>query len=363
MGYAGICNTDDIQPHSDDYYHVRSLEQMTGASVKACASITSSGNTPPVLTSISKTFIIPYKTPFELTATATDANNDPLTYCWEEYDRGGSGGAWNAPTKVAPIFRSFNAETTGTRTFPQYKELIKNTESYLGEILPDTARILKFRCTVRDMHNGHGAFYSSIDTTKLDVRATTGLFRVTSQNTSGQTWTGFSTQTITWNVAGTNAAPVAASNVTIYLSIDSGKTWPLVLAANTLNDGSETIGVPNVAATWARIKVKGASNVFFDLNDNWIKINKVTSPSGLTENNENGLKVYPNPSTGVFTIELPSEMQQAKIEIINSVGSLVYQSEMSDTKIIHTQTLAKGLYFVKVKSTDSKVMVKKVVVE
>ena len=363
MGYAGICNTDDIQPHSDDYYHIRSLEQMTGTSVKACASTTPSGNTPPVLTSISKTFIIPYKTPFELTATATDANNDPLTYCWEEYDRGGSGGAWNAPTKVAPIFRSFNAETTGTRTFPQYKELIKNTESYLGEILPDTARILRFRCTVRDMHNGQGAFYTSIDTTKLDVRATTGLFRVTSQNTSGQTWTGFSTQTITWDVAGTNAAPVAASNVTIYLSIDSGKTWPLVLAANTLNDGSETIGVPNVAATWARIKVKGASNVFFDLNDNWIKINKVTSPSGLTENNENGLKVYPNPSTGAFTIELPSEMQQAKIEIINSVGSLVYQSEMSDTKIIHTQSLAKGIYFVKVKSTDSKVMVKKVVVE
>jgi hypothetical protein len=49
--------------------------------------------------------------------------------------------------------------------------------------------------------------------------------------------------------------------------------------------------------------------------------------------------------------------------MINSVGSLVYQSAMSDTKIIHTQSLAKGIYFVKVKSTDSKVMVKKVVVE
>ena len=363
MGYAGICGTDDIQPHSDDYYHVRSLEQMTGSSVKACASITSSGNTPPVLTSISKSYIIPYRTPFELAATGTDANNDPLTFCWEEYDRGGNGGVWDAPTKVAPILRSFNPETTGIRTFPQYKELIKNTESYLGEILPDTARILRFRCTVRDMHNGHGAFYTSIDTTKLDVRATSGLFRVTSQNTPGQTWTGYSTQTITWDVAGTNAAPVAAANVTIYLSVDSGKTWPYVLAPSTPNDGSETIGVPNVAATWARVKVKGAGNVFFDLNDNWIKINKVTSPNGLTETNENGLKVYPNPSTGAFTIELPSDMQQAKVEMLNSVGSLVYQSDMNESKTIYTQTLAKGVYFVKVKSTDSKVMVKKVVVE
>lgn len=363
MAYAGICGSDDIQPHSDDYYHVRSLEQMTGNSVKTCAVKTLSGNTPPVLASISKTYIIPYKTPFELTATATDANADPLTYCWEQYNRGGSGGAWDAATKVAPILRTFNPSTSGTRVFPQYKELIKNTEIYLGERLPDTARVLTFRCTVRDMHNGHGAFYSSTDSTKLDVRSTSTLFRVTSQNSPGLSWQGFSTQTITWNVAGTNAAPVAAANVNIYLSIDSGKTWPYVLAAATPNDGSQVINVPNVAATWARVKVKGDGNVFFDLNDNWIEIKKVVSPSALTVADKEIISIYPNPSKGAFTVELPSGINKGQLLIFNTVGAQVFQQEIDHQASVHVNGLAKGIYMVKVLDGASLITVKKVVIE
>jgi hypothetical protein len=111
------------------------------------------------------------------------------------------------------------------------------------------------------------------------------------------------------------------------------------------------------------VKVKGAGNVFFDLNDNWIKINKIVSPNGLTDNEETSFQVYPNPSTGVFTIELPSALQQAHVEIVNSVGANVYQTDMNAVTTIHTQALAKGVYFVKVKAADSKLMVKKVVVE
>ena len=366
MGYAGICGSDDIQPHSDDYYHVRSLEQMTGNSVKACATKTLSSNTPPVLAPISKTYIIPYKTPFELTATATDANNDPLTFCWEQYNRGGNGAAWNAATTVAPMLRSFNPSVSGTRTFPQYNELIKNTESYLGEILPDTARILKFRCTVRDMHLGYGAFYSSTDTIKLDVRSTAstgGLFRVTSQNTAGQSWTGFTPQTITWNVAGTSAAPVSASNVDIYLSVDTGKTWSIILKSNTPNDGSETIGVPNMASTRARIKVKGAGNVFFDLNDEWIEIKKIVSPASVNNLSEVSVSLYPNPSKGEFAIALPEGMLSAYITVTDLLGRTIYQKNMISKETIKTTNLIPGAYFVKVKMKDMDLIVKKMVIE
>ncbi|MEN9339208.1 MAG: hypothetical protein RIQ62_520 [Bacteroidota bacterium] len=358
MGYAGICNSDDIQPHSDDYYHVISLEQMTGTSVMACATTTASGNTPPVLAAINKTWIVPYKTDFELTTTATDANNDSLTYCWEEYDRGGSGSAWDAATTVAPIIRSFNPMNTGYHVYPKQSEMLKNTIKYLGERLPDTTRTVRFRCTVRDMHNGHGAFYTSTDTTKLDVRKTTSLFRVTSQNTVNQQWMGFSSQTVTWDVAGTDASPFSAAAVDIYLSVDSGKTFTYPLVLGTPNDGSQVVGTPNLDATYARVKVKASGNIWFDLNDEWIQIKKVVSPNGINEANEAAIQVYPNPAHNQFTLESPAPAQLFMSDVLGHV--VLTQSLQAGANTISTQDLAAGAYLLKWQSADGSTIIKKI---
>jgi hypothetical protein len=363
QGYAGICGNDDIQNNSDDYYHIRSLEQMTGTNVMACAQNTASNNALPTLNPIDTTYIIPYKTPFELTASGVDTDNDPLTYCWEEYDRGGNGAAWDAVTTVAPIFRSFDPSTSRTRTIPQRSQLMLNVESYKGEVLSVNQRIVRFRCTLRDMHNGYGAFYTSTDTLKLDVRTTTGLYRVTSQNTNGVVWTGSSPQTVTWDVAGTNAAPFNCANVDIFVSTDSGKTWPHVLATNVPNNGTANVLSPNVDALGARIKVKGAGNVFFDLNDNYFRINKINYPAGLNEITENQVSVFPNPTKGVFTIEIPSELKSASVQVVNNVGAIVFESSIESKATISLPTISKGVYFVKIKSANNKQLVKKIIVE
>ena len=72
---------------------------------------------------------------------------------------------------------------------------------------------------------------------------------------------------MTWDVASTDAAPVSAANVKISLSTDGGHTYPFVLAASTPNDGSQTVIVPNVATTQARVKIEAVGNVFFDVSN------------------------------------------------------------------------------------------------
>ncbi len=276
MAYAGICDNNNPQPHSDDYFHRASLSEIFSyISSTSCAVTTTLPYSVPTVTNYLDSFYVPYKTPFEFSASASNTDGNPLTYCWEEWDLGPAG-SWNATNNTsAPIFRSFNPTSSGTRVFPRWDSLIKNKIKYLGEVLPEVARNTKFRCTVRDVHNGWGLYNGPNVNFTVKSVVTSSLFLVQSQATA-TTWTGTTTQTITWDVAGTTAAPISAANVDIYLSLDSARTFPYLLASNTPNDGSETVTLPDVFTNnfSARIKVKGHGNIFFDLNDGWIKINK-----------------------------------------------------------------------------------------
>jgi len=281
MAYAGICNNNNPQPHSDDYFHRASLNEIyTYISSTSCAVTSNAGNAAPTVSSYVSTYTIPYKTSFEISAAATDPNGHPINYCWEEWDLGPQGN-WNGANNTrAPILRSFLPSVSATRTFPMYDSLIKNSIKYLGEVLPETARDTKFRCTVRNINtDGYGAFNAPEENLTVKSVVTTDLFRVTSFP-AASTFNGGTQQTINWNVAATTAAPVSCANINIYLSLDSARTFPYILAANTPNDGSQIVTIPNVITNnaSARIKVKGSGNIFFDLNDGWIKINQGVIP-------------------------------------------------------------------------------------
>lgn len=277
MGYAGICNANDIQQHSDDFFHRTSLVEIYNhISSTSCAVITNTGHTAPIVPTYKNTYYIPYKTSFEVSAFATSTNGYPIKYLWEEWDLGPAG-SWNSANLLtAPIFRSFVPSESNTRVFPIWDSLINNVIRYKGEVLPEVARDVKLRCTVTSYDpDGYGAFNAPDSNLTLKSIVTPQLFRVNSQATA-TTITGNTQQAITWNVANTTASPISCATVDIYLSIDSARTFPYLLASNIANDGSETVTIPNVATTnaSARIKVKGSGNVFFDLNDGWIKINQ-----------------------------------------------------------------------------------------
>src|SRR5690606_39636923 len=105
----------------------------------SCATITTAINTPPVVFVPAGGFSIPKSTPFELTAIASDQNNDALTYCWEQYNLGpATAGGDNNLTSAsgnAPIFRSLCPSSSATRVFPRLSDLVNNTTT-IGEHLP-----------------------------------------------------------------------------------------------------------------------------------------------------------------------------------------------------------------------------------
>jgi len=362
MGYAGICGGDNIQSNSDDYFHVRSLIQMTTYinGQGNCASQTSAGNTPPAVNSVNTTYNVPYTCPFELEAVASDVDGDPMTYCWEQYDRSGFG-TWNSAQTISsrPILRSWDPTADANRTFPRYEKLVVNDLYEQGEIIPNVARDLNFKLTVRDIRNGWGTHNLSDDETTLNVITTTGLFEVSSQNVAFQSINP-GPQLVTWNVAGTNAGQINTPNVDIYMSIDTGRSFPFLLAT-VPNNGSATVNFPNVYSTRARIKVKGADNVFFQLNPTYFTMNGAVWPVGTDDLEQDALKVFPNPSQGLISLELGST-QINKARIYNLQGALMAQYSDGFDRI-DISALSSGIYILKLESVDGKEYLEKIVLD
>ncbi len=154
MAYAGICSSNDLQPHSDPYFHAKSLDEINiwiGGTGGACAAATPNPDTAPVIDSASLpgSLTIPMHTPFMLSGAATDADGDALSYNWEQYDLGPATTLAQGDTGAGPIFRSFNATTSGVRTFPKIESVL-GAALVKGEAWPTTERDLKFRLTVRE---------------------------------------------------------------------------------------------------------------------------------------------------------------------------------------------------------------------
>jgi len=208
-----------------------------------------------------------------LTGSGTDANGDALTYIWEQFDNAssaqtGASSAASATKTSGPTFRSYSPSTSTTRYFPRMQSVLTGATTTSGseivvEAVPSVARTMNFRFTVRD--NRAGGSTNNSDDMIVTVNGTAGPFVVTAPNTA-VSYAGGSTQTITWNVAGTTANGVNCANVDILISTNGGTTWSTLLAA-TPNDGTQAVTIPNTAGTQNRIMIKGTNHIFFDVSN------------------------------------------------------------------------------------------------
>jgi hypothetical protein len=285
MAYSSICSTDNITNTRDMRFHAGSYGQINAyiAGGGACFTTSNTGNNAPAVNA-GANVTIPKQTPFALTAVGSDpdASDLPnLSYAWDQIDAGGSLYA-NPPygdqpgdpsTTTRPLFRSYAPVVSATRLFPSLTYILNNanvppptTGSFqTGDALPSVARSLTFRVLLKDNRAGGGGVAD--DDITLTVAGGAGPFAITAPNTA-VSWTGNTSPTVTWNVNGTNAAPVNTANVKITLSTDGGNTFPITLLNSTANDGSETITVPNnLNTSQARVKVEAVGNIFFDISD------------------------------------------------------------------------------------------------
>lgn len=255
MSYAGICGGENLQSLSDDYYNTHNFDEMVAhvhQGAGRCGNTSGGAGTPTVFAGPSHT--IPRRTPFTLRGSG-NAN----TYAWEQHDLGPPGPP-NTDSGGRPIFRSLNPVSSAQRTLPRLNHVLLGVERF-GESLPTTSRNLTFRLTGRNNQGGvaHGEVV-------LRVAGGSGPFEVLAP--SGETaWTAGETETVLWEVAGTDQAPVSCSAVDILFSSDGGNNFSTVLAEGVPNTGSQTITAPDAIGSASRVKIACSDNIFFAVSD------------------------------------------------------------------------------------------------
>lgn len=271
MSYGFTCDGDDYFTTATPLtgpilqFHAANLAEANAFLIAGgtCVTPTATGNTTPDVT-VPGNFTIPRSTPFALTGSATDVNNDGLTYCWEGMNIGVVEPDANTlldPTQP-PFFRSYGMpdSSSATRIYPRLSAILNGTNTAKGDKLPSVGISTTHRLTVRD-NNAAGGGVSFADVT-VNIDGSIGPFLETT-NLSGS-YAGFSNQNITWDVSGTSTA---TPNVNILLSTDGGQTFPHQLVMNTANDGNEMVMLPNEVTSQARIKVEAVGNIFFDISN------------------------------------------------------------------------------------------------
>jgi hypothetical protein len=273
MAYAGVCGVaPSYQNFSDPYFHAASIGQINSyiSSGGTCATTSTpgTGNNDAPMVNAQSDITIPKQTPFILVGSGSDANSDPITFSWEQFNGtgGATTGAPNCSSTTQPLFRFRPPVNNNYRIFPQMSDVLAgNNNTPAWEKLPCVARTLNFRITARDNNTNWGR--TNTDNVVVTV-ANTGPFDVTAPN-GGESWQANSAQSVTWTVNGTDSH---CANVDILISTDNGVTYTLV--GTFPNNGTAGINVPNTPSTTARVLVQcsvggnfRSASTFFDVSN------------------------------------------------------------------------------------------------
>ena len=228
------------------------------------------------------------------------------------------------------------------------------------EVTPNVARTLNFALTVRDNQTPTGGQTARANMTV--TVASVGPFNTTAPIAT-TSWAGNSNQTITWNVGGTTANGINTSNVDILISTDNGVTFSTLLA-NTANDGTETVLIPNTPSTNCRILIQAVGNVFYAVTPKFT----ITASLGSENFELDDFGAYPNPNNGNFTIRFNSSLtNDVNVKLYDMRGRVVFEKKylnQGDFKEnIELKNVQSGVYILNVLADGDKKVVKRIIVE
>ncbi|WP_333660616.1 zinc-dependent metalloprotease [Chishuiella changwenlii] len=264
MGYPGATVTHDVQDNRLPQFHNSSVKDMNNfINTRSCGIMSPSNNTPPIANA-GKDYTIPKGTAFKLTGTASDVDNDNLTYSWEQDDTliNHEENVYQNPSRrntEGANFRVYEHHTNPVQYFPPLDYALNNQLYSTWNTVSDIPRELNFVFHVRDNQPQGGQI--AMDTNKVKI-TDDGPFKITNINLNQSFKTG-ETFTLKWDVAGTNRGEINTQNVRIKLTTDDGETFT-ILVESTPNIGHAIINLPaDLKAEKANIIVEAIDNIYY----------------------------------------------------------------------------------------------------
>ncbi len=197
--------------------------------------------------------------------------------------------------------------------------------------------------TVAGGNGGFEFIWSNSNITEDLTNVAAGIYLVVVTDTNG------CSQTLTDTIAFTNSAPT----VTLALNPDvfcNTTTSALTLSGESPIGGnwsgtgiSSNMFNPSVAGIGSHVIIytytdgNGCFNTAVDMA-------QVDDCTGIDELTENPFQVYPNPTDGIFTVNIGSE--NGKVAILNAIGETVYMNEINGQMNIDLSGVESGIYFV-----------------
>ncbi len=109
-------------------------------------------------------------------------------------------------------------------------------------------------------------------------------------------------------------------------------------------------------------EINNKAAIYFDFNKAVITntVNtRVSNTTNISESTIPSTQVFPNPSSGLFTIR---GVNDALVQVLNTTGAIIHTQNISENDILDLRTAAKGIYCLKIQ-TATKTEMSKVVVE